>query len=290
MDSIVKPLVEMEIADMLPIKQVVDVIKTMNDDEKVEVTDVLPSLMDVVETLTNDEQRAIDEPEIQFHATASAFTEEQMNTATVTEISGPNGEEMELIVVNKTGVVADDSPCPTDDLEEKAEEIADEIVDEIEEEVEEEAKPEPEPESESSESEEEEPAPPAKKKIEVYKTTVETMGEDPFALTNLVAAAKGKPVILDFQYDECGHCQEIAPEYEQMMFDNAGTSENPLAYFRKVDIFQHRERLADWGIKRFPTFKVFALGHEISHLEGKDAFHNDLKSAIDAAFSMYEGY
>jgi thiol-disulfide isomerase/thioredoxin len=213
-----------------------------------------------------------------------------MNTATVTEISGPNGEEMELIVVNRTGVVADDSPCPTDDLEEKAEEIADEIVDEIEEEIVEEAKPEPEPESESSESEEEEPAPPAKKKIGVYKTTVETMGEDPFALTNLVAAAKGKPVILDFQYDECGHCQEIAPEYEQMMFDHAGTSENPLAYFRKVDIFQHRARLADWGIKRFPTFKVFALGHEISHLEGKDAFHSDLADAIEAAFVLYEDY
>ena len=116
------------------------------------------------------------------------------------------------------------------------------------------------------------------------------MGEDPFALMNLVAAAKGKPVILDFQYDECGHCQEIAPEYEQMMFDNAGTAENPLAYFRKVDIFQHRDRLATWGISRFPTFKVFALGHEISHLEGKDAFYADLPSAIESAFIMYEGY
>ena len=243
MDSIIKPVVEMEVAEMLPIKQVVDVIKTMNDDEKVDVTDVLPSLVDVVETIINDEQRAIDEPEIQFHATVSELTPEQMDTATVTEISGPNGEQMELIVVNKTGVVADDSPCPTDDLEDKAEEIADEIVDEIEEEVEEEAKPEPEPESESSESEEEEVKPPAKKEGGVYKTTVETISDDPWALTTLVQAAKGKPVILDFQYDECGHCQDIAPEYEQMMFDNAGTPENPLAYFRKVNIFDHRERL-----------------------------------------------
>ena len=67
--------------------------------------------------------------------------------------------------------------------------------------------PEPKPEPE--------PAPqPVKPKVEVYETTVETLGADPFALTTLVQKAKGKPVILDFQYDECGHCQEIAPEYE----------------------------------------------------------------------------
>lgn len=131
-----------------------------------------------------------------------------MDAATVTEITGPNGEDMELIVVNKTGVVVDDSPCPDDDeeLEEKAEEIAEEVVDEIEEAAEEAAKPEPEPESES---EEEEP-----EKEGVYKTTVPELVEDEFALMKLVQQAKGKPVILDFQYDACGHCQEIAPEYE----------------------------------------------------------------------------
>ena len=110
-----------------------------------------------------------------------------MDSAKVTEIDGPNGEKMELIVVNKTGVVVDDSPCPDEDLEDKAEDIADEIVDEIEKEVEEETKPDPEAESESSESEAEEPAPkPKKPEVEVYKTTVETLGSDPFALTTLV--------------------------------------------------------------------------------------------------------
>ena len=114
-----------------------------------------------------------------------------MDSAKVTEIDGPNGEKMELIVVNKTGVVVDDSPCPDEDLEDKAEDIADEIVEEIEKEVEEETKPDPEPElepeSESSESEAEEPAPkPKKPEVEVYKTTVETLGSDPFALTTLV--------------------------------------------------------------------------------------------------------
>ena len=74
------------------------------------------------------------------------------------------------------------------------------------------------------------------------------------------------------------------------MKDRAGTDDDPKAYFRKVDIFQHKDRLGDWGIKKFPTFKVFVLGHESSHLEGKDAFYNDLPSAIDAAFFIYDGY
>jgi hypothetical protein len=221
----------------------------------------------------NDEKRAVDEPEIQFHGEVSVLTDEQKDTAKVTEIEGPNGEKMDVIVINKTGVVVHpDSPCPDEDLEDKAEDIADEVVDEIEKDVEEDLKPE-EPESESSESEVEEPEEPAPKepeplepepkepepkepepkepepvepepkepepvepepvepeseeeepekpapkpvkpKVEVYKTTVETLGADPFALTTLVQRANGKPVVLDFQYDECGHCQEIAPEYE----------------------------------------------------------------------------
>ena len=33
-----------------------------------------------------------------------------------------------------------------------------------------------------------------------------------------------------------------------------------MAYFRKVDIFEHRDRLGGWGVKAAPTFKVYALG------------------------------
>ena len=209
-DNIVKPLVELEIADMLPIKQALEVIKTMNDDEKVESKDELPTIQSVYDAIVNDETRAEDEPEIQFHDKPE-LTPEQMENSVVTKITGPDGKELDVIVINKAGVVVDpDAPCPDDDLEEKAEEIAEEVVDEVEEEVEEAAKPEPEPETEEEE-------PPKKKKIEVYKTTVEKMSDDPFALTTLVQKAKGKPVILDFQYDECEYCQIIAPEFEALM-------------------------------------------------------------------------
>ena len=55
MDNIVKPIVELEIADMLPIKQAVDVITKLNDDEVVKPVDFLPSIIDVVKTIFNDE-------------------------------------------------------------------------------------------------------------------------------------------------------------------------------------------------------------------------------------------
>ena len=42
-DTIFKPMVELEVAEMLPIDEVVEVIKTMNDDEKVESKDELPT-------------------------------------------------------------------------------------------------------------------------------------------------------------------------------------------------------------------------------------------------------
>ena len=35
---------------------------------------------------------------------------------------------------------------------------------------------------------------------------------------------------------------------------------------------------------------MFVLGEETTHLEGKDAFHDDLASAIDAAFILYDSY
>ena len=135
-DSIVMPMIELEVAEMLPIKQAVEVIKTMNDDEKVDTKDELPTHEEVWNTITSDEQRAIDEPEIEFHA-APTLTPEQMDNSTVTKLTTPDGQEVDIIVVNKGNVEVTEGACPNDDLDEKAEDIADEIVDEIEEEVEE---------------------------------------------------------------------------------------------------------------------------------------------------------
>ena len=55
LDNIVKPMVELEVAEMLPIKQAVEVIKTMNDDEKVDSKDELPTHEQVWDAITSDE-------------------------------------------------------------------------------------------------------------------------------------------------------------------------------------------------------------------------------------------
>ena len=75
-----------------------------------------------------------------------------------------------------------------------------------------------------------------------------------------------------------------------MMIDNAGTFADPKAFFRKVNIYEHRDRLKQWGISKFPTFKVFVLGHELAHIEGKDGFYDELPGSLDAANFLYSGY
>jgi hypothetical protein len=75
-----------------------------------------------------------------------------------------------------------------------------------------------------------------------------------------------------------------------MMIDNAGSADDPKAYFRKVNIFEHRDRLKQWGISRFPTFKVYVLGEEVAHIEGKEEFHTALPTALENAFIKYDSY
>ena len=61
-----------------------------------------------------------------------------MENSSVTKLSLPDGQEVDIIVVNKGDVEVTEGACPIDVLDdEKAEEIAEEVVDEIEDEVEE---------------------------------------------------------------------------------------------------------------------------------------------------------
>ena len=116
------------------------------------------------------------------------------------------------------------------------------------------------------------------------------MSGDSSALDKLLEKAAGRPLVLDFQYDACGHCQEIAPAFEQIMFDYQGEdAENPDVMFYKVDIYQHKERLAEWGIKKFPTFQIYVKGEKMAQLEGKDKLLNhELELTIDDAVLAYK--
>ena len=112
---------------------------------------------------------------------------------------------------------------------------------------------------ESSDEEEEKPKP----VVEVYDTMVEDLEEG--GLEEILAQADGKPVILDFQYDGCSPCQEIAPAFENLMINNSDS-----AIFRKVDIFQHKDMLAELGVKSLPTFKMWVDGKLFSTTVGTD--------------------
>ena len=55
-DNIVKPLVELEIADLLPIQEAIDAYKNINaEDEVVDQKDDLPTIQSVWESIVNDE-------------------------------------------------------------------------------------------------------------------------------------------------------------------------------------------------------------------------------------------
>ena len=77
-----------------------------------------------------------------------------------------------------------------------------------------------------------------KEEVVVYETTVEELPHDTAdPLADILAEADGRPVILDFQYDGCPPCQDIAPAFEQLK------DSNPDALFRKVDVMEHMQML-----------------------------------------------
>ena len=161
---------------------------------------------------------------------------------------------------------------PTPDvvrIEEEIEKIT-EIIEEKEE------VPEPEP----VVVEEPVPAPVAEKPVvEVYETAVPEMPVGRTALEDILFDAAGKVVILDFQYDACNPCQEIAPAFEALM------EANPDAIFKKVDIFKHRDLLEELEITQTPTFKVWVNGEMHDTIKGIDL--DPLNDSIEMAYTKY---
>lgn len=146
-------------------------------------------------------------------------------------------------------IAHDEVPETTEESTEDTEEVVEETVeDEVEEEVVEETTEKP--------------------KVEVYETTVESLPAGDDALETILAEADGAPVILDFQYDDCSPCQDIAPDFEAIK------DKYPDAIFRKVDIFEHRDMLADYGVQATPTFKMFVNGELAGSIEGLADFAN----------------
>ena len=166
------------------------------------------------------------------------------------------------------------------DVEEPAE--TETVEEEVEEEVvEEETATEEVVEEEDVEEEVVEEEATVKKEVTVYETTVEALPSDENALAQILEEADGRPIILDFQYDACAPCQEIAPEFEAIM------QKYPDAIFRNVDIFEHRELLTELGVKATPTFKLWVNGEFSDTLEGASGFE-DLDTLVGDLITEYE--
>ena len=93
-------------------------------------------------------------------------------------------------------------------------------------------------------------------------------------LEEIIAQANGAPIVLDFQYDACAPCQEIAPEFEALKDDY------PEVFFYKVDIFEHRDLLTELEVQAIPTFKVWYAGELESTFEGGDVLE-ELTTEVD---------
>ena len=290
-DEILTPIIDDAIAvNVLPVDEIIDTIEEVVPDENQELVDPLPDVEAVVEVI--EDEIIPDHPEVTVEEkTDIEFTEEQKDNATVVEIVDDEGNAVEVVVIEvepevtpavpevvDTDVdteivdVVDTEEAEVVDVEEPADETetaVEEVVEEevVEEEVvEEETATEEVVEEEVVEEEVEEETTSTKKEVVVYETAVEELeaGED--ALAQLLSDANGRPVILDFQYDACAPCQEIAPEFEAIM------EKYPDAVFKNVDIYQHRDLLMELGVTATPTFKLWVNGEFDSTLAGASGF------------------
>ena len=87
---------------------------------------------------------------------------------------------------------------------------------------------------------------------------------DKAAFDGAVAATSGgNPLIVDFTASWCPPCQRIAPIFERMATENAGS-----VTMKKVDVDNNSEAAQAAGIQCMPTFKVYKNGAELTKMEG----------------------
>ena len=86
---------------------------------------------------------------------------------------------------------------------------------------------------------------------------------DKAAFDAAVAASSETPLLIDFTASWCPPCQRIAPIFERLAGENAGS-----VTLKKVDVDNNAEAAQAAGIQCMPTFKVYKNGAEIEKMEG----------------------
>jgi protein disulfide-isomerase A1 len=83
-------------------------------------------------------------------------------------------------------------------------------------------------------------------------------------------AIKGDLTLVKFFAPWCGHCKSMKTDYE-----DAAAALKGKAILAEVDATEQKELAEEWGVRGFPTIKLFSHGEELSEYKGardKDSF------------------
>jgi thioredoxin 1 len=88
-----------------------------------------------------------------------------------------------------------------------------------------------------------------------------------------------QPVLVDFWAEWCGPCKMLGPVLDELATEYTGK-----ARIAKVNIDDHQDLAAQFGIRAIPTLLLFKGGQVIEQVVGLKS-KRDLKSSLDRAIA-----
>jgi thioredoxin 1 len=103
-------------------------------------------------------------------------------------------------------------------------------------------------------------------------SNIVTLTQDNFQSEVLQAS---QPILVDFWAEWCGPCKMLAPILDELAQEYDGK-----VRIGKVDIDQHQNLAAQYGISAIPTLLLFHNGQVVDQMRGLRS-KRDLKASLD---------